>query len=246
MTSPRAAEMLERSGELIRTGKVEEGIHLLEGAADRGLVDPDLSFNRGLSYLTRAETPQATPGDLGQAIAGFSESLSLRPLDAEATRGLERAQILLRQQNKSEETTLTLDGSILGQVLTQISPLPLTIIAGLGATLILVAWVVRFWAKDAGRALALLLIGLTLWAGGALVYGARSYALATTHEAIVIAARAELRDAAGRPMRGARGLPEGTRVRLMETRGRWSRIGSDQGELWVDAAELRRLPGERH
>lgn len=246
MTTSRTLEWLERSGELLRAGKIEEGITVLEGAADRGLVDPDLSFNRGLSYLKRAESPQANPGDLGQAVAGFSESLALRPSDADATRGLERAQILLRQQNKVEETTLTLDDSLLREVLRQMSPLPLTTVAGLGALLIVAAWAVRVGARDTGRALALALIGLTLWLGGAGLYGARAYAIASTHDAIVISARAELRDESGRPMRGVPGLPEGTRVRLEDTRGRLSRIGGDRGELWVDAAELRRLAHERH
>lgn len=234
-------ELLGKSGELLEAGKIEESLSLLEGAADRGLVHPDLSFNRGFAYLKRAESPAAAPGDLGQAIASFSEALKLRPSDPEATSGLERAQILLSQRTNLEHTTGSLDDSIFRPLMAQVPPLPPAIVAGLGAALLCGAWLGRLITKEKPRTLAIGLVGLTLWLAGALVYAGRLYALSSQSDAIVISARAELRDEAGRTLRGTDGLPQGTRVRVKETRGRLSRIESGRGDLWVDAADLRRL-----
>ena len=53
--------------------QIIEAIDQLELWSDQGVVHPDLSFDRGVSYLGRAESSAKRPRDLGQAVAAFVE-----------------------------------------------------------------------------------------------------------------------------------------------------------------------------
>jgi hypothetical protein len=65
-------------------GALTEAIQQLELLADRGVLHPDVSFDRAIAYGQRARTPQARPGDLGRSAYALSETLVLRPGDAQA------------------------------------------------------------------------------------------------------------------------------------------------------------------
>ena len=49
----------------------------VEAVADRGVVDPVASYDRGLAYAARVRIGAETPGDLGRAIHGFEEAREL-------------------------------------------------------------------------------------------------------------------------------------------------------------------------
>src|SRR5690606_2494176 len=68
----------------LERGAFSDAIAELELWSDRGVVHPDLSFDRGVAYLGRAESPAKRRADLGQAVAAFEEALQLAPGDEEA------------------------------------------------------------------------------------------------------------------------------------------------------------------
>src|SRR5580658_2381757 len=55
----------------LHEGRAGDAIDGLEALADRGVVDPVLSFDRGLAYAMRVRIGAEVPGDLGRAAHGF-------------------------------------------------------------------------------------------------------------------------------------------------------------------------------
>ncbi len=76
------AEGFDAAAKALDQGKPEIAISELEKLADRGVVDANASFNRGLAYAERVRLGGAQPGDLGRAIHGFEEA---RRLTTDAT-----------------------------------------------------------------------------------------------------------------------------------------------------------------
>ena len=54
-----------------------EAIARFEALADRGVVDPVVSYDRGLAYAARVRAKNEQPGDLGRAAHG--NSTAMRP-----------------------------------------------------------------------------------------------------------------------------------------------------------------------
>lgn len=71
------AEGFDAAAKALEQGKPEIAISELEKLADRGVVDANASFNRGLAYAERVRLGGAQPGDLGRAIHGFEEARRL-------------------------------------------------------------------------------------------------------------------------------------------------------------------------
>lgn len=69
MTAPTS--VIERANAACNAGAYRDCIETYESFADEGGVHPDVSYNRGLAYLTRVQSGQPNPGDLGRAAAGF-------------------------------------------------------------------------------------------------------------------------------------------------------------------------------
>jgi hypothetical protein len=75
----------------LHQGRPTEAIASFEALADRGLVDPVASYDRGLAYAQRVRIGAEVPGDLGRAAHGFEEARALSSdsvLVDDATRAL--------------------------------------------------------------------------------------------------------------------------------------------------------------
>jgi hypothetical protein len=219
-------------------------------------VHPDLSFDRGVAYLGRAESPASRRADLGQSAAAFQEALSLDPADEEAARVLERIRQLIsekraKQQNAGVVARPRLLRALLGLIdenlwagLAGVGALLLT--SGLIGRLLLVrSHQVRLASAIAGVVgLLFLLLGGGMAAAGAHL---RSQYL----PAVVIVEEARLHDAAGQPFMNSRGpstlgetgdrVPEGSLVHIADSAGPQVRIEWGDSEAWLNARELRRL-----
>jgi hypothetical protein len=93
------AQLVRDAHDALSRNEPTAALVALETLADRGVVHPDVSFDRGLAYAARARSDRAEPGDLGRAAAGFEEALRLRPSDEEARRALDavRAAVVKRR-----------------------------------------------------------------------------------------------------------------------------------------------------
>lgn len=232
-------------------GAFSEAVDQLEALSDRGVVHPDVSFNRGLVYVRRAESPAKQRTDLGQAAAAFQEAAELDPSDKESTMLLERVreEISARRASRSSEPLMARP-RLLRALLGLIGEDIWAAIALVGSLALTVGLALRFWTRarsahlSAGVAGALGLSFLVL--GGSMAAAARHLRL-TTSPAVVIAEQAQLLDEAGRPVSSASHrdvgnvIPEGSPVYIKEMRGALALVEWGDLETWVNLRELRRL-----
>ncbi|HXK19966.1 MAG TPA: hypothetical protein VNG33_19280, partial [Polyangiaceae bacterium] len=91
----------------LKKGAHNEAIDRLELLADQGVVNADASLLRAAAYLARADSSGSQPGDLGRAAAALSETLLLRPDDAQADRALDAVQTeIARRKSKQQESVV--------------------------------------------------------------------------------------------------------------------------------------------
>lgn len=238
--------IVERTAESIEAGRIEEALSLLEGAADRGLLHPDLSFNRGLAYTRRAESPLARPGDLGQAAAGFAEARSLRPADAEAERGLEEAQLAVARRDAKGASA---DGSasmgaplgLLERALLWMSPAILFGLSAFGSALATGGLIFRRAGREGLRVAAGVAwpIGLLVCVPTVGLSAAREALFSPARAAVVVVREAPWVDATGRRLPGERALAESTLVYVgPPERGMVSHVDGLEGR-YLRADQLR-------
>jgi hypothetical protein len=113
--------LIEKSKAALAAGEYGSAIDALEALADRGVLHPGLSYNRGIAYLQRIRSNAERPGDLGRAAAAFEETMRLAPDDREAETALDlvRAEVTRRRARKGGsgiEARPTIDRVIAGVV----------------------------------------------------------------------------------------------------------------------------------
>lgn len=252
--APSVAELAAVQSAVER-GAFSEAIDQLEHWSDQGLVHPDLSFDRGVAYLGRAESSARKPADLGQAAAAFEEALELEPGDEEAHVVLQRIREAISERRAKAQgggvvarprllralTGLLGEGAWAGVGLLG----SLLLALGLGGRLFL-----RSHETRLGGAIVSVAGGCLLLLGGGMAAAGR-HLRRDFAPAVVIVEEARLLDAEGRPMTGARGpstldaagdrVPEGSLVHIAQERGALAKIEWGDGEAWLNAAQLRRI-----
>jgi hypothetical protein len=254
-----STEELGRIEAALQKGAYTEAIGQLELWSDQGVVHPDLSFDRGVAYLGRAESPARRRADWGQAVAAFEEAAYLDPSDDEAALIIDRVRAKISERRAKREGAGVVARPRLARAL--LGLIGENVWAGLGAggaLLLSLGLVARLAAR--GRQLRLSgaiaavfgLVLTTLGAGMAFV-GFRLRAHAAP--AVVIVEEARLHDGQGRPVASSRGastlgeatdrVPEGTLVHISDARGALVEVEWGDSGAWLDAREVRRLSSTR-
>jgi hypothetical protein len=253
-SAPSAVD-LDRVRASLEQGAFSDAIAELELWSDRGVVHPDLSFDRGVAYLGRAESPAKRRADLGQALAGFEEALALDPEDAEASLAIER----IRASISGERAKRDADGVVARPRLTRalLGLVGEDIWAGLGALgaiLLSLGLGVWIWARPqrarlAGGMMAAFGLALGVLGVGMAFAGVRLRTGSTA--AVVVVEEARLQGADGRPLKVARAastlgeasdrVPEGTLVHIRGERGALIQIEWGDQDAWLSSREVRRL-----
>lgn len=204
-----------------------DAIGAFEILADRGRMDPVVSYDRGLAYAARVRAGAEAPGDLGKAAHGFEEAIALTNDDGlrlDATRALEQVRTEVGRRRAREGTAVELDTrKPLWRSLSQSLPENAWSVSAIVAGLVLAGALFVRWRSSAGRARAAANVGIgaalpSLVLAAALTATARSDRL-NLREAIVIAPSARLSDARGIALAGSSPLPEGARVELLTGSG---------------------------
>jgi tetratricopeptide (TPR) repeat protein len=230
-------------------GAFSEALDQLELLSDQGIVQADLSFNRGLVYLRRAESPNKQATDLAQAAAAFQEAGELDPSDTQASLLLERVREAISQQHARSGDPLMARPRLLRALLGLIGEDVWAVIAILGSACATLGLALRLWAKGRNVHLSASVLysvgGALLLLGGGMASGARHLRLSTT-PAVIISEQAQLLDEAGRPMsrpsqREGSAIPEGSPVYIHELRGALAKVEWGEQEAWVSLRDLRRL-----
>ena len=133
-----------------------EAIAKLEALGDRGIVDPVVSYDRGLAYAGRVRAGAEQPGDLGRAAHGFEEARELsrdRALVADATTGLAavRAEVAKRRSRAGDPIEFE-HGVSLGRSIVKLLPENVwAVLAAVCSLALAVGIVLRSRAESRGR-----------------------------------------------------------------------------------------------
>ena len=232
----------------LERGAWDEAIDQLELLADQGFVHPDASFNRAVAYIERARTPAARPGDLGRAAAALTETLELRPGDAEAELALERVQSEIARRRARDGDQPVMARPSLARAVAGLLPERVWAIAAAVGSLALTVGLALAWGSHRRRRLAGWITasigGVLFVLFGALVLAARHHRL-TSQPAVVVVPEARLLDDQGSPVAAGRensSVPEGASVYVLERRGPLARVEWGTTEGWVAISQLRVIP----
>ena len=248
---PASAETPEQSYAAARAalerGADNEAIDRMELLADQGVANPDASLLRAAAYLARADGNGAQPGDLGRAAAALSESLWLRPDDAQAERALEAVQAeIARRRTKQQEGVVVRPR--LSRAIASLLPEQLwATLALLSSLAVALGIVVR---RLATQSLPRLTGMVAISVGSALcvAFGAGAYAAeqfrVTSQPAVVVVAEARLTNELGRPLPSKRGadttsVPEGATVYVRERRDERCLVEWGSTDGWLRLSEVR-------
>jgi hypothetical protein len=230
-------------------GRAGDAVGALEALADRGVVDPVASYDRGLAYATRVRIGAGMPGDLGRAAQGFEEALDLTrdaKVADDAARGLAavRSEIARRRARAGEPVVVDPARSLGRAVAGLLSEDVWAILALVASFVIGAGLFVRRLASaprvrvagglGAGIAAPVLLVSVVM------ALAARSDRL-NLHEAVVVTPGARPTDERGLAVPGGAALPEGARVEVVETRGALARVRFGAVEAWVSSDALREI-----
>ena len=231
-----------------------DAVASFEALADRGVVDPVASYDRGLAYALRVHAGAEQPGDLGRAAHGFEEArmLSTDPhLVSDAQAGLVAIRNEVGRRKAREGITVDVEQHpspwrTLTRMLGENEWSGIAIAASfiLAAALFL-RWLATGSRQRAGAAIAIAVSAPTLVLAAALARTARHDRL-WLREAIVVAPSARPSDSHGIVLPQAQPLPEAARVEVLGENAGWTEVRWGALDAWVPTSTLRPLakPGE--
>ncbi len=235
----------------LEKGAYTDAIASLEQLSDRGIVSPDVSYNRALAYLLRAESPKQREGDLGQVVAGLRESAVLLGGDehvSEMLNAVRREISRLRAQRGLDPVVVE---PPLARAIVGLAPENVwAILALLGTAALCVGLVLLRTAPHSPTRLAGQIscaVGLLFVVGfGGLAAGA-DYYHRTSQEAVVVSSEAQLLDRSGNRLTTtaldvkADAIPEGASVFLTGQSGRLAQVNWGSFEAWIESDRVRLL-----
>jgi hypothetical protein len=248
-TSDDEAGLFASGAAALGDGRVADAIASFEGLADRGVVDPAVSFDRGLAYAMRVRIGAEVPGDLGRAAHGFEEARDLSHdarlvEDASKALALVRSEVARRRVRAGEPVEVDPGRSLSRTVAGLLGEDTWAAIAAIASATFAVGLFIR-WLAHARR--ARISGGVASGVAVPLLAIAIAMTLAARHdrtrlrEAVVVAANSRPSDARGITLPGATPLPEGARVEVVDSRGSWDHIRFGSIEAWLASSALREL-----
>jgi hypothetical protein len=235
--------------EALHVGHPADAIANFEALADRGIVDANMSFDRGLAYAQRVRVGGEQPGDLGLAAHGFEEARTLSSdaaLKDQSTKalGVIRAEVGRRRARAGSpvdlEQTPLLRDAIVG-VVSEDTWCGLALFASviLGGALFL-RWLTQSRRAEVSAGVAIAIAAPLLLGSAVCAVAARNARLHRI-EGVVISASARPSDARGIAIPSAELLPEGARVRIMGSNAGWSEVRWGALDTWIPGNAVRAL-----
>jgi hypothetical protein len=213
------------------------------------VVDPVMSYDRGLAYATRVRIGAEIAGDLGRAAHGFEEARDLTrdsrlADDASRALALVRSEVARRRVRSGEPVEVDPARSLARTLAGLLAEDAWSVIAIAASAALGLGLFIR-WVATGRR--ARIAAGVASGIAGPLLVVAAGLTLAARHdrmhlrEAVVVAANARPGDERGITTPGATPFPEGARVEVIGTRGAWSRVRFGSFEAWITSGALRPL-----
>jgi hypothetical protein len=242
---PNAALFTEGIAAMNR-GAWDDAIDRFELLADRGFSNANVTYDRGIAYVKRAESHGARPGDLGRAAAALAETLLLEPNDADAAFALERVhQEIARRRARSHASQVDQRPSLGWAVVGLLDEDTWALLAAIGSVALSLGLAVRFAARAAALALGAVVVaslGAALLAVTGSLAALSRYDRVHVHPAVVIVEEARLLDDNGAGITGPGSVvPEGAMVRVVDERGNLARVEWGTLDGWLSLGQLRLL-----
>ena len=223
-----------------------EAIAKLEALGDRGIVDPVVSYDRGLAYAGRVRAGAEQPGDLGRAAHGFEEARELsrdRALVADATTALAsvRAEVAKRRSRAGDPIEFE-HGVSLGRSIVKLLPENVwAVLAAVCSLALAVGIVLRSRAetkrvKVAGTTTCGLAGGLLLVIV-LVLQSARDVRL-HVRDAVVISPSTRLLDDKHVAFLSVAPLPEGERVQLLDESADFAHVVAGRAVGWLPSSAV--------
>jgi hypothetical protein len=234
---------------LVRQGAFSDALLQLERLSDQGFVHPDASFNRALAYLQRADSAQAKPGDMGQAVAALREA-SVLGEDDEASRLVDTVRQVISRQRAARGRDPVIVSPPLGRAISDLVRPSLWAILGLVSSASLaLALIARRYATTAMRlgANVTASVSACLLIAFSGLFAMSDHYQRAWQEAVVIVEQATLRDSQGKPLltraldTNSAEVPEGASVYVLSHVGRLFEIQWGSSKAWLRDGELRVL-----
>ena len=243
-TDPKA--LFQAATDALAGDRPTLAIAKLEALGDRGVVDPVVSYDRGLAYAGRVRAEAEQPGDLGRAAHGFEEARELSHdsgLVADATTALAavRAEVAKRRARGGDPIELE-HGVSLGRSIVKLLPENVwAILAALSSLALTVGIVLRARAqvrrlKVAGTTTCVIAGGL-LVVLALVVQSARDIRL-HVREAVVIAPATRLLDEKHVALLSVAPLPEGARVQLLDEGSDFAHVVAGRAVGWLPSSAI--------
>lgn len=218
------ARLFQTSVDALAKGHAATAIAGFESLGDHGVIDPVVSYDRGLAYAARVRAGAEQPGDLGRATHAFEEARDLTKdsaLAADASRALTdvRAEIARRRVRAGDPVEFEHGASFGRSIVTLLDENVWAVLAGLFSAALAVGIVLRARAgspraKVAGNTTAAVAGGLLLLTS-LVLYFARDARL-HLREGVVVIEGAHLLDDRHVALSGVAPIPEGARVRILD------------------------------
>ena len=223
-----------------------EAIAKLEALGDRGIIDPVVSYDRGLAYAGRVRAGAEQPGDLGRAAHGFEEARELshdRALVADATTALAavRAEVAKRRSRAGDPIEFE-HGVSLGRSIVKLLPENVwALLAAVCSLALAVGIVLRARAemkrlKVAGTTTCGIAGGL-LFAIAMVLHSARDFRL-HVRDAVVISPSTRLLDDKHVALLSVAPLPEGERVQLLDESADFAHVIAGRAVGWLPSGAV--------
>jgi hypothetical protein len=243
------ATVFVQAAKQLKEGNAGDAIASFEALADRGLVDPVASYDRGLAYAARVRIGAESPGDLGRAAHGFEEARDLShdaKLVDDASRALSvvRSELARRRMRAGEPVEVDPGRSLARTVAGLLAEDTWAWVAVAASAAFAAGLFVRWSSRErrvriaggvtAGMAAPALVVAV------AMTLASRHDRL-SLHEAIVVTASARPVDDHGFSLPGAKTLPEAARVEIVEKRPGSTRVRFGNVDAWVSSGSVREL-----
>jgi hypothetical protein len=231
----------------LKDGRTNDAIASFESLGDRGVVDPVVSFDRGVAYAQRVRNGAEQPGDLGRAAHGFEEARELTSdadlaRDATQALALVRAEIARRRSQAGDPVEVD-QGVPLRRALTRLASDDAWAWGALGAAIVLGASLFVRWLATARRvriaaAIALSVSSPTLLACTLLSLFARDDRL-HLREGVLVSESARMADDRHIVPASAAPLPEAARVRILDGTAGWTKVAWGASTGWIPSQTVR-------
>lgn len=238
--------MFRAGNEALGAGRAAEAIANFEALGDRGVVDPVISFDRGLAYAARVRAGLEQPGDLGRAAHGFEEARELSHdsalvRDANDALVAVRAEVAKRRSRAGDPIEVE-NGVSLGRSIVKLLPENVwAALAALAAAALVIGIVLRARAsrprlKVAGNTTGAIGAGVLLAAALCLYY-ARDIRR-HTRDAVVVAPSARLLDGQHVVIASQAALPEAARIQLLDETADFAHVIAGRSEGWLPSSSI--------